>query len=227
MASPKVSCILPTYNRPNFLVRALMSIEAQDFKDYEVVVINDGGEDVSRYTQWFSNIRYMNNVSNCGLPAARNVGLRAATGKYIAYLDDDDMWLPFHLSTLVNTLEAVENYAIETAYTDTYFWFDESRLEVLLSIDYSRAFLHEHNVSPIISFMHTRRVLNECGGFSEQLRNHEDYDLWLRMSEFTDFIHVPKVTALYSKRSDGTQMSSDVVEMAMGFHHVRMINNAA
>lgn len=204
--APQVSIVVPTYNRPAYLERALQSIAAQTFTDYETIVVNDGGQDVSAIVSRFERAVYLEHKGNRGLPAARNTALKNARGKYIAYLDDDDKWFPNHLEVLVSALAGADEQLV---YSDCYYWINERKYKKLLSVDYSKAELHKRNVTPIICVMHERALLEGSGLFDESLPSHEDYDLWLRMCEITDFLHVPAVTCAYSKRAGGDQISAD------------------
>ncbi len=85
---------------------------------------------------------------------------------------------------------------------------------MLLSEPYSKQNLLGQNLTPCCSILHDKSLFDQAGYFDEDLPNHEDYDMWLRMSEFTDFEHLPEVTALYSKRSGSDQMSMDLPFMA-------------
>ena len=129
MPDPRVSVIVPTYNRPGFLARALASIRAQTYQDYEIIVINDGGMGVHQLCDLFGPmIFYKQHGENRGLPAARNAGIRLANGEYIAYLDDDDLWLPDHLSKLISVRIGTD---CRLVYSDSYFWMEEQRFELL------------------------------------------------------------------------------------------------
>lgn len=211
MANPSVSVILPTYNRPGYLARALASVRAQTFLDYEIIVVNDGGEEVRKLCDLFGPVIYKSHGENRGLPAARNAGIRLASGRYIAYLDDDDVWLSKHLSKLVGLRMRT---ACKLVYSDSYFWQEEKEFYLLLSEEYSKQNLLGQNLTPCSSILHDRDLFEVAGYFDESLPNHEDYDMWLRMSEFTDFEHLPEVTALYSKRMGSDQMSMDLPFMA-------------
>jgi glycosyltransferase involved in cell wall biosynthesis len=109
-ASPAVSIILPTYNRANFLPQALASIKSQTFTDWELIVVDDGSTDNSREQVveltrgWPQPIRYVYQ-ENQGAYGARNTGLDLARGRYIAFFDSDDVWLPHHLQDCVAGLE--------------------------------------------------------------------------------------------------------------------------
>src|SRR5210317_1951921 len=100
---PLVSVIIPTYNRGWILAEAIDSVLAQDFKDYELIVVDDGSTDNTREILG----RYGRDIvvlaqSNQGVSAARNRGIAACTGKFVAFLDSDDLWLPQKLSRQVN-----------------------------------------------------------------------------------------------------------------------------
>ena len=211
MSEPSVSVIVPTYNRPGFLARALASIRSQTYQDYEIIVVNDGGKGVMRLCDLFGKVINLRHGENQGLPAARNTGIQAAQGWLIAYLDDDDLWLPGHLSKLVGLMMISD---CRLVYSDSYFWQDEREFRLLLSEDYSKQNLLGQNLTPCCSILHDKELFDQAGYFDESLPNHEDYDMWLRMSEFTDFEHLPEVTALYSKRSGSDQMSMDLLFMA-------------
>ena len=96
---PKVSIIIPTYNRANLLPRAIKSVLSQTFKDFELIVINDGSTDnteevIKKFQKKDERIKYILHKDNKGEAAARNTGIRIAKGEYIASHDSDDEWLP-------------------------------------------------------------------------------------------------------------------------------------
>src|SRR4051812_38104251 len=95
--NPLVSVIVPTFNRPAMLKDALASIFAQTYAPIEIIVVNDGGIDAElaiAASNCKSRVVYLKHTSNKGLPAARNTGIKAASGEFIAYLDDDDVYYP-------------------------------------------------------------------------------------------------------------------------------------
>ncbi len=213
---PLVSVIVPTVNRPEFLVRAIKSILNQTYRAFEVIVINDGGEDVGEMLSTIDvggRIVYLRLPKSYERSYARNMGIRAAKGKYIAYLDDDDQYLPDHLETLVTFLE---NSEYQVAYTDAFRVvhehqhgrYVETHRDVPYSYEFSRENLLRENYIPILSIMHSRSCLDRAGLFDESLNTHEDWDLWIRMSELTPFCHIKKVTAEFSWRMDGSTTTS-------------------
>jgi len=212
---PTVSVIVPTYNRPERLRQTLASIMAQTFQDFEIVVVNDGGADIASVVDGVNDGRIVSakHGRNRGLAASRNTGLRLAKGTYIAYLDDDDRYLPDHLETLVSVLQQGEYKA---AYTDA--WRVHERMQdgrlvevgrdVPYSHDFNPANLLVSNYFPVLCIMHERSCLDEVGLFDESLFAHEDWDLWIRMATKFAFTHIRKTTAQFTWRDDGSSMTS-------------------
>src|SRR6185369_5886632 len=99
-ATPKVSVIIPAYNIASFIVETLESVFAQTFTDYEVIVVNDGSPDTENFEgalrPYLDRIVYLKE-ENGGASVARNAGLQAARGEFVAFLDGDDVWLPNYL----------------------------------------------------------------------------------------------------------------------------------
>src|ERR1700730_10120521 len=119
-ASPLVSVIIPAYNASNTIVRALDSVFAQTFVDFEVVVVNDGSPDTELLERallpYMSRVRYLKQ-ENKGPGGARTSGILQMRGKYAAFLDADDMWLPTHLSSQIGMLQA--NPSLDLVYADS------------------------------------------------------------------------------------------------------------
>lgn len=217
---PLVSVIVPTYNRPEMLVEAVRSILNQTYPHVEIIVVNDGGVEVEGVIHWLNRtgtITYVRHDRNRGLAAARNTGIRLARGKYLAYLDDDDLFYPEHVETLVT---ALENSPFRVAYTDACQAtqvldrgrYVTVRREVNFSHDFNRDELLVSNRFPVLCVMHERACLEEVGFFDDTLSSHEDWDLWIRLALREDFLHLPKVTAEYSWRTDGSTMTSQTPE---------------
>jgi glycosyltransferase involved in cell wall biosynthesis len=200
---PLVSVIVPTYNRPKMLERALRSIQAQSVQDYEIIVVNDAGEDVSEIVAKFDKASYYEHEENKGLAGSRNTGLDHATGKYVCFLDDDDVLFPVHFQVLVNELD---KGWVEAVYTDAYRWENEVYLRRTLSADYSLTRLYSGCPFYVMCVMLRRDVFNGHR-FDETLPSHEDYDMWLTLSREIEFKHLPFITAAYSHRGDGSQIS--------------------
>jgi len=215
---PMVSVIVPTFNRPEMLRKALSSILAQTYENFEILVINDCGTDVRVVVEGLNNsgrIRYLSHDRNQGLSAARNTGLRAARGKYIAYLDDDDIYLPNHLDTLVRFLECSGK---PVAYTDAYclrltrsedepFHETEERF-VHGSDEWDNDRILYENFVPVLCFMHQRQCIGATGCFDESLSTHEDWEMWLRLSRRHEIVHIPVVTCEFRRNESVHSMTN-------------------
>ncbi len=213
---PLVSVIVPTYNRPEMLKRAVESVLSQTYPSIEIVVVNDAGDDaehIIRALNTRSDIFYIRHAANRGLAAARNTGIRAAHGKYIAYLDDDDIYYPDHIERLVTSLTSTD---YRVAHTQACRSHQEKRdgryIETHKTTPYTTDVTHEGllvcNLVPVLCVMHEKSCLNEVGCFDETLPTHEDWDLWIRLSKKYEFLHIPRVTAEVTWRTDGSTMTS-------------------
>jgi glycosyltransferase involved in cell wall biosynthesis len=208
--APLVSVIVPTWNRPLGLREALDSLARQRFTNFETLVINDGGSDVADVVSGFAGaqpVRHLEHAGNRGPASARNTGLRLARGKYVAYLDDDDVYLPGHLETLVAFLESTGN---KVAYTDACCArvdvVDGAEQTISREVPYSSDWDNERvlaaNIAPLLCFMHARECVTRAGAFDETLSTHEDWEYWIRLSRIYPFHHLKTTTCEYRVRSD-------------------------
>ena len=215
---PLVSVVIPTFNRPKFLKKCVESVLSQTYREFEVLVINDGGEEVEQLVTYLGNhatLRHLSHDTNRGPGAAKNTGIRAARGKYIAYLDDDDIYYPEHLETLVGALEGTD---YKVAYSDAHRLelqkkegeYEVVKISVPYSNDLDRERLLSENLFPILVFMHERSCFDVVGLFDESLPALEDWDMWIKLSRVYDFLHIKKVTCAFTWRSDGSTLSSSI-----------------
>ncbi|MEE8328013.1 MAG: glycosyltransferase, partial [Nitrosomonadaceae bacterium] len=200
---PQVSLLIPTYNRRQYLPIALASAVDQNYSNLEIIVIRDGGEDISDIVSSFEDDRIIliDREENRGIPFTLNEGLRRAGGKYICYLGDDDILYPNHVSTLVQALESHRDYGV--AYSDLYcaccsIEHDGSRQVLSKVVDISRDFdrfvMLYFNHTLHVSLMHRRDLIEKTGFYNEDLNILIDWDLTRRMAFFTDFYHVHEIT---------------------------------
>ena len=215
---PLVSVIVPTHNRPALLGRTIESILKQTYLHYEIVVVNDAGDAVEGIVTALNtanNIMYLRHKKNAGLAAARNTGIRAARGSLIGYLDDDDIYYPDHLETLVDVIAREKTRA---AYADSLAacqklvngqWETYER-KLVFSIDFNTDLIFIRNLFPVLCMVHEKKCLDEAGYFDESLATHEDWDLWIRLSRICTPYHVKKVTSEYLRREGANgQMTTD------------------
>jgi GT2 family glycosyltransferase len=208
----RVSAIVTTRNRTHLLPRALDSILAQrrrsaDF-EIEVIVVDDASTDAtSEVMTSYPDIRYLRHSVQRGAAAARNTGIEVSTGTYLAFLDDDDEWLPDKLSVQVAALET--HPSVGLVYGQAIVAFGENRL-IYPSPSAPSGHVPERLLFdnfcgiPAVPLMRREAVTN-VGGFDTDLRTCEDYDLWLRLAFLTPFLFVPAPVAIYRKTAHGKQ----------------------
>ena len=203
---PVVSVLIPTFNRPQYLYKAIASVLEQSYESLQVVVINDGGEDVSDIIHSFYDprITFINRKENRGKAFSLNEALEKATGKYVAYLDDDDIYYPNHIQTLVDTLESDTD--CQVAYSDFYKAYCKVMADgtrqvlskvVEVSRDFDRFLMLLFNHVLHVCLMHRRDLLEKTGPYNEHLNVLIDWDMIRRLSFFSDFHHVYKITGEY------------------------------
>lgn len=196
------SVILTTYNRPDLLRDALASVGKQSFRDFEVILINDNGEPVEHLLAAYDYpITYIRQGRNRGLSAARNAGLALARGRYIVYLDDDDIYLPNHLAVLA---EAYEQHPGSVIYTGVEYVNEKLEDGQRIELGRGEPFKHEvfdrdrlfvQNYIPVNTWAHPRTMLATVGEFDTGLAAFEDWDMLLRLATRYPFVHVPTVTS--------------------------------
>jgi glycosyltransferase involved in cell wall biosynthesis len=214
---PMVSVLIPTFNRPRYLSEALASALHQSYKNLQVVVINDGGEDISGIVNSFGDPRiiFINRKENRGKAFSLNEALARAEGKYIAYLDDDDLFYPNHIETLVDALENKTD--CQVAYSDLYKAYckvmPDGRRQVLskvvkVSRDFDRFFMLYFNHALHVSLMHRRDLIEKTGLYNEKLNILIDWDMTRRLAFFSDFHHVYEITGeFYSSVAESDRIS--------------------
>ncbi len=182
---PRVSVIIPTCNRAHLLQEAVESVLNQTLRDFELIVVDDGSTDCTPHLliKWKDQIRWVRQ-ENAGVSRARNVGVRSSRGRYVSFLDSDDLWLRNKLEIQVAFLDANPQYAV--CYTDE-MWIRKGRRVNPGKIHkkYSGWIFEQCLPLCIISpssAMMRREVLEAVGDFDESLPVCEDYDLWLRVA---------------------------------------------
>ena len=191
--TPKVSVIIPAYNIAQFIVETLESVWAQTFTDYEVIVVNDGSPDTEEFESalgpYLDRIVYLKQ-ENGGASVARNAGLQAARGEFVAFLDGDDVWLPDYLE---EQMKFIRERGCDLACADALFFGDSADKAPTYMIawmndapavgDFDFLDLVDAKRSVITSGVVARRqpIIN-IGLFDEALRRAQDFDLWLRLA---------------------------------------------
>ena len=225
--SPLVSVIIPAYDVARFIGEALNSALAQSFKDYEVIVVNDGSPDTAELERTLAPYRprivYIKQ-ENRGVSAARNAGIKAARGSLIAFLDGDDVWLPHYLEVQVKRIQA--DPTIDVLYPNVLMFGDspsedgEEFMTIFPSngeVTFERLVRQDCNVSNCS--IARKETIVRAGMFDESLRSVEDFDLWLRVIKGGGRIAYHRdVLARYRKRpgsltADPIWLSEHILEV--------------
>lgn len=210
-----VSIIIPTFNRPALLKDAVTSVLQQTYQDIEVLIVNDGGQTLPKDFFQDSRVIYLE-TAHKGLPGARNHGIQASKGKYLAYLDDDDLLYPRHLEILLN---AMHDNGYQVAYTDTFrscrrkqganYITYKKKLQKSFPIDPQEILIRNRLFS--LCICHEKQCLDAVGVFDESLTRHEDWDLWIRLAQKYPFLHLPLPLSEYAIIPELTQMMTSWV----------------
>ena len=198
-AYPEVSIIIPVYNRSHTIARAIDSVLSQTYQNYEVLLVDDGSKDDSRkvilsYSD--PRIKLFEHVENRGAAAARNTGIRQAQGKYIAFLDSDDEWLPAKLDEQIACLNsAPENvggcitgkFNIESGQTTQHIPQKRN--------SWRETLLYVCDLGPGSTLMIARKVFGVVGFLDETLKRYEDWDWLVRFTRAYDLCLIEKPLA--------------------------------
>ncbi|HKG20615.1 MAG TPA: glycosyltransferase family A protein, partial [Blastocatellia bacterium] len=186
---PAVSVIMPSYRVSQYIGEAIESILAQTFKDYEIIVVNDGSPDTEELERvlapYMDRIVYIEQ-ENRGCSAARNTAILASRGRYLSLLDPDDIWEKHYLEVQVGMLEL--DPSIDLVYPNATIFGDmpdSGRLFMDLSpshgeVTFESLVCQQCNV--MISVTARREAIVGAGMFDESLRSAEDFDMWLRLA---------------------------------------------
>ncbi len=199
-----ISVVVPVYNRASLITRALDSVHDQTYRPIELIVVDDGSTDATRAVveRWraaheaadFSTVTI--SEVNSGAAAARNIGIRVATGEWIAFLDSDDWWEPEKMIICHHAIGAEPHYGF---WYSSARWIDERTGAVMRTTDGGfsgnhRASLKTRNtIAAFPSVMVRREVLLAAGGLDERFPTWEDIELCYRLSEQVAFGFIPEV----------------------------------
>ena len=188
----KVSVIIPVYNGERYISEAIDSVLNQTYKDLEIIVVNDGSTDntVEILKEYDDKIR-CKSQGNKGQASAINEGIKMAKGKYIAYLDADDVCLPERFENQVKYLEEHPNVGL--VYSDCYQIDENGKIQrIIKSQPHDNFVLLQKNYVPRSAVMHKRECLDEVGLFDERITGSDDWDMWIRISEKFEMGYIGK-----------------------------------
>lgn len=210
-----VSVIITTFNRKHLVGRAIESVLAQTYRKIEIIVVDDCSTDgtVELIKNYNDKVKYIRNKNNVGLSASRNVGIRASSGEYLSFLDDDDELLPEKIALQIDLFLA--NKDVDVVYCGSIKKNKEFILEKPAKL---KGHIFPQVLSSCPNAIHTLLVKRECfdviGLYDEDLNSHEDHDLWIRLSTNFRFDYVPECLVVY--HIHGIQMVTQQMLMSDG-----------
>lgn len=214
-SGPSVSVIIPTYNRAHFVVDAVTSVLTQDFPDFEVIVVDDGSTDqtVAAMAQFNDYRLVFVQQKNRGRSQARNRALEMARGRYIAFLDSDDLYMPGKLALQVDYLDRHPDVGM--VYTSAH------------CVDYSGRPLNDRYIASVSGWIYTsiaffrpvtitlptvmarRELFARAGGFDEKMHRFEDTDMWRRISKLARIEAMPAFTCRLRTHAENSLAAQD------------------
>jgi len=217
-SEPLVSILVPTHNRKWLLPRTLNSLLNQSYKNIEIVLVNDFGEDVQDIVNNFNDLRinYIQNSSNLGLAGTRNIALKHAKGNYICLCDDDDIYLPYAIEFRMYMMKKLN---AEIVYTRSLQDIWEKRGEEYISTHkqlywdspFDRDLILIQNIAPCCNPLFSRKSWEESNyWFDETLTTTEDHDMWIALSRKFNFEELKLVDTECSYRTDVSQMTGSL-----------------
>ncbi|MFC2157980.1 glycosyltransferase family 2 protein [Acidobacteriota bacterium] len=208
--NPSVSVVIPTFNRAGVIERCIKSVQDQTYRDFEIVVVDDASKDnTAEVVEKIQDerIRYIKLEKNTGPSQSRNIGIEKSRGKYIAFLDDDDEWLPEKLEVQVRIFDEADE-KIGAVYSA--FWRIQKNKRLYIpskKIKKKEGDLLDNVLKRYMigtpAILVRKDVLDEVGYFDAELRALVDWDLWIRIARAYHFRFVdkPLTVSYYSKVS--------------------------
>lgn len=220
MTTPSVSVVLPTFNRAEYLGRAVASVLAQTVSDIELIVVDDASSDgtaeyLNSLARQDGRIRVLTNARSKGGGGARNVGIAASRGQWVAFLDDDDEWIPEKLQIQLAKL-AANTAAI--ACSCSYEQHSTNGLKKIVRLPQQVALpdlLRGSVLGGASMCICSRKILQGIGGFDTLFRSGQDWDLWVRLLQQGAIVICDEPLVKYLAH-DGTRITNNMQSQYLG-----------
>jgi glycosyltransferase involved in cell wall biosynthesis len=219
-----VSVIIPTYNRSGHIQHAIQSVLEQTYSDLEVVVVDDGSNDstvqtVEEYTQKEPRVRLVVHSERKGAQAARNTGIQAARGEWIAFLDSDDKWLPDSLESRLS----IAKKGLEIVHSECYVLKPEDGNLRQLGVPAVHGQVYKkllQRAGPMFqALLVSKESLARISYLDEVIVAFQEWDTAIRLAKHYEFGFLPEPTFIYDCRNTDT-ISKDLLRTAVGYEQV-------
>lgn len=216
---PEVSVIIPTKNRAHYVSSAIQSVLDQTFGDFEIIVVDGASIDntrevISKFDD--ERICYIREKIDRGASASRNTGIRRSRGKFIAFLDDDDLWMPSKVEKQLQLIS--EKHSIGAVYTGT-LRFNKSGKIIRFQKPYLKGnifpqILKKNYIGNCSRVMVRRECFDRTGLFDEKLSACEDWDMWIRLAKHYQFDYIIEPLVLYRVHEKGISSNRHAILQA-------------
>lgn len=210
-----VSVVIPTHNRSSLVINAIRSVLNQTYNDIEVIVIDDASTDDTEKTIesiGINSLKYIKITNSQGGNYARNLGIESASGSYIAFLDDDDEWLPTKVEEQINVFK--KNNDIGLVYTGASVIYSSKDYRYIRhprhNGDLSKDILIRNLIGTTSSVMVKKDIIDQVGGFDNNMPALQDYDLWIRVAQVTKIEYIDKPLINYYNHDTTNQITDNV-----------------
>ena len=210
-----ISVVIPTHNRSDLISRAIKSVQTQTYTDTEIIVVSDGSTDdtktvVEELGKTDERIRFLEYHPARGGNVARNTGIEAASGEYIAFLDDDDEWYSNKLEAQMHVMESSDKIGL--VYTGVHIIYVNEKVEYSFKAkekgDLSRKILLDNCIGTTSTVMVRKRLFEKTGVFDVELKALQDYDLWIRFCQVCEIGVIPEEKINYYNYTGKKQVSA-------------------
>lgn len=208
--NPKLSVIITTYNRPESLRRAIKSVLNQNFKDFELIVVDDGSSaETEKTVKSFNDTRifFVRNSRNLGGTRSLNVGLEKSKGEYVCPLDDDDEWIDSRkLSKQIGFFKKHPDYLVVGTNAKVRLLNEDGNLirELTTDVPLSHEEIHNRmlfaNSIAHVTSMYSRKKALEVGDYDESLERGKDWDLFLKLGKIGKLANIPDVSVRFDEK---------------------------
>lgn len=212
-----ISIVIPTHNRVNLLEKAVNSVINQNYNNFEIIIVDDASTDdtETRIKRFCSDkITYIRVDKSKGGNYARNLGIEKSKGQYIAFLDDDDEWMPTKLQEQMLIFDKDESIGLVYTGAEVIYTANNSKYNIIPTKkgDLSEDILAFNYIGTTSSVMARKGIIDQAGRFDIEMPALQDYDLWIRICQITKIDFVKKPLIKYYFHTNSNQITNSILK---------------